>query len=78
MGGPWAGTWNPMRPPITRRRTARDRPQALARCIGLPYVAHDSASIGARFEIKIEQGRILAAEVVALPFYDPDGKRPEM
>ena len=63
---------------ITGRVTSCARSQALDRVIGLAYVAPDQSGIGARFEIKIEQGRMIAAEVVALPFYDPDGKRQEM
>ena len=63
---------------ITGRVTSCARSEILNKIIGLAYVAPDQSEIGKRFEIKIEQGRMITAEVVALPFYDPDGKRQEM
>jgi sarcosine oxidase subunit alpha len=63
---------------ITGRVTSCARSRVLNKVIGLAYVAPDQSEIGGRFEIKIEQGRMIAAQVAALPFYDPDGKRQEM
>ena len=63
---------------ITGRVTSCAHSETLNKVIGLAYVAPDQSEIGNRFEIKIEQGRMIAAEVVALPFYDPDGKRQEL
>ncbi len=63
---------------ITGRVTSAAFSPALDRVIGLAYVAPDQAEIGGRFQVKIEQGRMIEAEVVPLPFYDPDGKRQEM
>ncbi len=45
--------------------------------IGLAYVAPDQAEHGSGFDIKVEKGRLVRAEVVALPFYDPENKRQE-
>ena len=63
---------------ITGRVTSCAHSPALDKVIGLAYVAPDQSEIGNLFEIKIEQGRMIAAEVVATPFYDPDGKRQEL
>ena len=63
---------------ITGRVTSCAHSPALNKIIGLAYVAPDQSEIGNRFEIKIEQGRMITAEVVAMPFYDPDGKRQEL
>ncbi len=63
---------------ITGRVTSCAHSPGLNKIIGLAYVALDQSEIGNRFEIKIERGRMIAAEVVAMPFYDPDGKRQEM
>ena len=63
---------------ITGRVTSCGRSPALEKVIGLAYVAPDQAAIGARFEIKVDGGDMVEAEVAPLPFYDPDGKRQEM
>ena len=63
---------------ITGRVTSCGYSHALGKVIGLAYVHPDQAAAGSRFEIKIEQGRMIPAQVAALPFYDPDGKRQEM
>ena len=63
---------------ITGRVTSCAHSPVLDKVIGLAYVAPDQSEIGNRFEIKIEQGRMIAAEVAAMPFYDPDGKRQEL
>ncbi len=63
---------------ITGRVTSAAYSPALDRVIGLAYVAPDQAEIGGRFQIKIEEGRMIEAEVAPLPFYDPEGKRQEM
>ena len=63
---------------ITGRVTSCARSPALEKVIGLAYVAPDQAEIGARFEIKVDGGTMVEAEVAPLPFYDPDGKRQEM
>ncbi len=63
---------------ITGRVTSCGYSHTLDKTIGLAYVAPDQAEVGARFDIKVERGRMVAAEVVPLPFYDPEGKRQEM
>ena len=60
---------------ITGRVTSAAYSPALERVIGLAYVAPDQAEVGTGFEIKVEAGRLLSAEVVALPFYDPNNLR---
>jgi len=50
----------------------------LERVIGLAYVHPDDAEVGKPIEIKLDSGRRLGAEVVPLPFYDPDNQRQEM
>jgi sarcosine oxidase subunit alpha len=63
---------------IVGRVTSAARSDALARIIGLAYVAPSQAKIGETFPIKIETNRFLEAKVVSLPFYDPDNKRQEI
>lgn len=63
---------------ITGRVTSCAHSPVLDKVIGLAYVTPDQSEIGNRFEIKIDQGRMIAAQVTAMPFYDPDGKRQEM
>ena len=63
---------------IVGRVTSAARSEALGCTIGLAYVAPSQAELGATFPIKIGQNRFLEAEVVPLPFYDPDNKRQEM
>ena len=63
---------------ITGRVTSVGYSHVLGKIIGIGYVAPDQAEVGTRFKIKIEQGRLIEAEVTAMPFYDPYGKRQEM
>jgi sarcosine oxidase subunit alpha len=63
---------------ITGRVTSVGYSHVLGKIIGIGYVAPDQAAVGTRFSIRIEQGRLIEAEVAAMPFYDPDGKRQEM
>jgi sarcosine oxidase subunit alpha len=63
---------------ITGRVTSCAFSPALDKVIGLAYVAPDQAKRGRRFEIKLDGGRLVEAEVVALPFYDPDNERQKL
>ena len=63
---------------IVGRVTSVARSPALDRVIGLAYVAPDQAEVGATFHIKGQGGRRIAAEVVPVPFYDPDNERQEL
>ncbi len=60
---------------ITGRVTSSAWSPVLDQAIGLAYVAPDQADVGCAFTIKGGQGRLIEAEVVRLPFYDPDNKR---
>jgi sarcosine oxidase, subunit alpha len=51
---------------------------ALSKVIGLAYVAPDQLEPGTHITIKAEGGRMMDAEVVGLPFYDPENKRQEL
>ena len=63
---------------IVGRVTSVARSPALGRVIGLAYVAPDQTEVGATFHIKGAGGRLIAAEVVPIPFYDPDNQRQEL
>ncbi|WP_036228152.1 2Fe-2S iron-sulfur cluster-binding protein [Marinobacterium jannaschii] len=43
--------------------------------IGLAYVGIGQSEVGERFPIRVDGGEIVHAEVVELPFFDPDNKR---
>ena len=63
---------------ITGRVTSCAYSPTLDSVIGLAYVATDQAEPGGRFDIKVEGGEMVEAEVVTPPFYDAEGKRQEM
>ena len=63
---------------IAGRVTSIEESEECACPIGLAYVRPDMAEAGHRFDIKLSDGERVSAEVVKLPFYDPDGKRQEM
>jgi sarcosine oxidase, subunit alpha len=63
---------------IAGRVTSAAFSPALGKVIGLAYVAPDQAEPGTRFTIRSHGGRMVAAEVVALPHYDPNNARQEM
>jgi sarcosine oxidase subunit alpha len=63
---------------ITGRVTSAVRSPTLAKVIGLAYVAPDQSEIGQRFQVRIERGDMVEAEVVPVPFYDPDNRRQEL
>ena len=60
---------------ITGRVTSAAYSPALERVIGLAYVAPDQAEVGTGFAIKLDAGRLVRANVAALPFYDPENAR---
>jgi sarcosine oxidase subunit alpha len=55
--------------------TSVGRSATLGRTIGMAFAAPEAAAPGARITIKGEGGVRLEAEVVAPPFYDPQGAR---
>jgi sarcosine oxidase subunit alpha len=63
---------------IAGRVTSCARSPVLKKVVGLAYVPLDLAAEGARFTIRVDEGALVEAEVVATPFYDPQNKRQEM
>jgi len=63
---------------ITGRVTSVVKSATLGKTIGLAYVAPDQSDPGTVVQFKIDEGEIIEAVVVKLPFYDPDGARQEM
>ena len=60
---------------IAGRVTSAMRSPHLGRVIGLAFLPPGDAEPGKRFEIRRPDGRTVSAEVVPLPFYDPDNAR---
>jgi sarcosine oxidase subunit alpha len=60
---------------IRGRVTSIVRSQTLGRTIGLAMLAPELAAPGTALTIRIEAGAMLAARVVATPFYDPKNTR---
>ena len=46
--------------------------------IGMAYVGINQADVGYLFPIRVDNNEIVSAEVIQLPFYDPDNHRQEM
>jgi sarcosine oxidase subunit alpha len=63
---------------IAGRVTSVTRSPTLGKVVGLAYVPPDLAEPGKRFEIRVDGGRMVTAETVPVPFYDPDNKRQDM
>jgi sarcosine oxidase subunit alpha len=63
---------------IAGRVTSVVRSPALGKVIGLAYLPADIVAPGSRFEIRVDHGQMVEAEVVATPFYDPENKRQEL
>ena len=45
------------------------------RYLGLCYVEDMDANVGDAIQIRLDDGALVEAELVSLPFYDPEGKR---
>jgi len=60
---------------IVGRITSIARRSTLGHPLGLAFVRPDLAVPGQRVTIKVEGGRLIAAEVARIPFYDPDSQR---
>ncbi|QFU02059.1 Aminomethyltransferase [Halomonas sp. THAF5a] len=63
---------------ITGNITSCEPSPTLGAIIGLAYTAPDKATPGSRITIRVDAGQEVTAEVVALPFYDPDNARQEL
>jgi sarcosine oxidase subunit alpha len=63
---------------IAGRITSVTRSPTLGKVVGLAYLPPDLAEPGQRFEIRVDGGRMVKAETVATPFYDPENKRQEL
>ncbi|MFO0996241.1 MAG: FAD-dependent oxidoreductase [Alphaproteobacteria bacterium] len=62
---------------IVGRVTSAAFSPTLSRVIGLAFVAPDQSEPGAHFSIKIAGGRMIEAQVVKPPFFDPNNARQE-
>ena len=60
---------------ITGRVTSIAWSPALKRPIGMAFVAPERAEPGSSFTIRAQGGKLVQAETVATPFYDPDNAR---
>jgi sarcosine oxidase subunit alpha len=63
---------------IAGRVTSVVRSPTLGKVVGLAYLPADMCETGQRFEIRVDNGVMVAAEVVPTPFYDPDNARQEI
>ena len=63
---------------IAGRVTSAVRSPSLGKVIGLAYVPTDMSPAGTPFEIRVDGGRMVQAEVVPTPFYDPQNARQEL
>jgi sarcosine oxidase subunit alpha len=63
---------------MTGRVTSCEYSPVLDKVIGLAYVAPDQAETGSRIQIRSQGGVMVDAEVVPLPFYDPENQRQEL
>ena len=63
---------------IEGRVTSAVRSETLGKIVGLAYVSSERSTPGTRFEIKIDGGQMVTAEIVATPFFDPENKRQEV
>jgi sarcosine oxidase subunit alpha len=60
---------------IAGRVTSITRSRALNKSIGLAMLSPALAAVGRDLRIRIDDGELLAARVVAAPFYDPQNLR---
>jgi sarcosine oxidase subunit alpha len=63
---------------IAGRVTSAAFSSSLNKVIGLAYLPADRCSERTRFQIRVDAGRTVDAEVVATPFYDPENMRQEL
>ena len=71
---------NPDRPDcaITGNVTSSEYSSAIGANIGMAFVGVDQQEVGSTFPIRVDNGEIVMAEVVKLPFYDANNIRQEV
>jgi sarcosine oxidase, subunit alpha len=62
---------------IIGRITSVVRSPTLEKVVGLCFLPPGKSEIGTHFDIRVD-GRMVKAEVIAFPFYDPESKRQEL
>jgi len=65
-------------PHISGNVTSCEYSQSLDQIIGLAYAAFDQSTPGQQIPIRVEDGVVVQATVVKLPFFDPDNQRQEL
>ena len=63
---------------IVGRITSVVKSPTLGKVVGLAYLPVDMTETGHRFDIRVDGGAMVSAEVVPTPFYDPDNARQEI
>lgn len=63
---------------IAGRVTSVAYSESVGRTVGLAYLAPHLNVIGGKFNIRIEGGATIEAEVVKTPFYDAEGQRQKL
>ena len=65
-------------PDISGNVTSCEYSASLGKVIGLAYASIGQSTPGMRIPIRVEGGVVVQAEVVKLPFFDPDNQRQEL
>lgn len=65
-------------PDISGNVTSCEYSQTLGKIIGLAYAAFDQSEPGQQIPIRVEDGVMVQATVVKLPFFDPENQRQEL
>ena len=65
-------------PDISGNVTSCEYSQSLGKIIGLAYAAFDQSTPGQQIPIRVEDGVVVQATVVKLPFFDPENQRQEL
>jgi sarcosine oxidase subunit alpha len=63
---------------ITGNITSSEYSSAIGANIGMAFVGIDQQEVGSTFPIRVDNGEIVMAEVVKLPFYDANNTRQEV
>ena len=65
-------------PDISGNVTSCEYSRTLDKIIGLAYAAFDQSTPGQQIPIRVEDGVVVQATVVKLPFFDPENQRQEL